>query len=373
MNIAVNTRLLLKDKLEGIGTFAFESLRRITGKHKEHNFIYLFDRPFSEEFITSSNITPVVVPPPTRHPLLWYWWLEKKLPAVLKQHKADIFFSPDGFIPLNLSIPSHTVIHDLNFEHYPADLPWSARKYYRHFFPRFAAKANRIATVSEYSKKDISSLYHVDPQKIDVVYNGSVTEFSPLSEEEKTATRNEYSGGQEYFVYVGSLHPRKNIPRLLQAYEEFRKHSGKRVKLLLIGSKASWAPQNEEQVRKMKFGGDVHFTGRMGVKKLRYLLGSALALTYVPYFEGFGIPIVEAMSAGVPVICSNKSSMPEVAGDAALLIDPFFIGSITEAMLNMAGDEALREKLITKGHKQAEKFSWERTASLLWESILRAK
>lgn len=372
MNIAVNTRLLLKDKLEGIGTFAFESLRRIAETHKEHRFIYLFDRPFAEEFITSPNITPLVVPPPTRHPVLWYWWLEKKLPAVIKEYKADLFFSPDGFIPLHLSIPSHTVIHDLNFEHYPSDLPWAARKYYLHYFPRFAERANRIATVSEFSRNDIHRQYGTPLEKIDVVYNGSVSEFTPLSEQEKAATRSAYAGGQDYFIYVGSMHPRKNIPRLLQAYEEFRKRSEKRVKLLLAGSRTSWAPGNDEQVRKMKFGGDVHFTGRVPAEKLKYLLGSALALTYVPYFEGFGIPIIEAMSAGVPVISSNKSSMPEIAGDAALLTDPFFIGSIAEAMLNVAGDAALREKLITKGHKQAQKFSWERTASLLWESILRA-
>ena len=129
MNIAINTRLLLHNRLEGIGWFTYETLKIITRSHPEHHFIFLFDRPFHEEFIFSDNITPVVLFPQSRHPFLWYWWFEFSVPAALKKHRADIFLSPDGYLSLCAKTPSLPVIHDLNFEHYPEDLPWVVRRY----------------------------------------------------------------------------------------------------------------------------------------------------------------------------------------------------------------------------------------------------
>ena len=131
MIIAVNTRLLLKNKLEGIGWFTFETLKRITQKHKEHQFVFIFDRPYSEEFIFSNNITPVVIVPQARHPFLWRWWFEKSIPKVLRRHKADLFLSPDGYLSLKTDVKSIAVMHDLNFEHHPNDLPFLVRRYYR--------------------------------------------------------------------------------------------------------------------------------------------------------------------------------------------------------------------------------------------------
>ncbi|MDD4107394.1 MAG: glycosyltransferase, partial [Prolixibacteraceae bacterium] len=155
MVIAVNTRLLLKGKLEGIGWFTFETLKRMTVRHPEHRYIFIFDRPYSEDFIFSDNIIPVVVFPPTRHPVLWYIWFEFQIPRVLKRYGADIFLSPDGYLSLRTKVPQLAVIHDINLVHRPADLPWLKAEYYNFFFPRFAEKAKRIATVSSYSKEDI--------------------------------------------------------------------------------------------------------------------------------------------------------------------------------------------------------------------------
>ena len=119
MKIAVNTRLLLKDKLEGIGWFSYETLKRITTQHPEHQFYFIFDRPFTDEFIFSYNIEPVVIGPPARHPVLWYYWFEFRLPGLLKKINPDIFLSPDGYLSLKSHFKSIAVIHDLNFIHYP--------------------------------------------------------------------------------------------------------------------------------------------------------------------------------------------------------------------------------------------------------------
>lgn len=369
MIIAVNTRLLLKNKLEGIGWFAYESLKRITQQHKEHKFIFIFDREYDEEFIFSDNITPVVIGPTTRHAFLWYYWFEFQIPKVLKKHKADLFLSPDGFLSLSTDVKSLNVIHDLNFEHYPNDVPYFARRFYKKNFPKYAQKAKRIATVSNYSKNDIAKTYCISPEKIDVVYNGSNEIFSPVSEEIKKQTKIKYTNNTDYFIYVGSMHPRKNISRLLKAFDEFKKTSSSNIKLLIVGEKMWWANDEEIVFAKMQFRNDVVFTGRLNAEELKNVYASALALTYVPYFEGFGIPLAEAMYSGIPIITSNITSMPEVVADAALLVDPFSIDSIKNAMLKISADENLRKDLIEKGNIRKQNFSWQKTADGLWDSI----
>ena len=372
MNIAVNTRLLIKDKLEGIGWFTYESLKRITNQHPEHHFYFIFDRPFHPDFIFSENITPIVLFPQARHPLLYYIWFENSLPRLLKKLDPDLFVSPDGFLSLKTKVKSLNVIHDLNFEHFPNDLPCLTRRYYRYYFPKFARKAVRIVTVSNFSKDDIISQYKVAADKIDVVFDGANETYTPLTIEEINAFRKEYTSGCPYFLFVGSLHPRKNLVNLFRAYEIFKKSTGSEVKLLIIGAKKWWTNDIKKAFKSMEYSGDVIFAGRMASKPLRHALGASLALTYVSYFEGFGIPIVEAFRCGIPVITSNVTSMPEVAGDAALLVDPFNSESIASAMESIYRDEKLRNELIRKGRNRQDEFTWQKTADLFWASIEKA-
>jgi glycosyltransferase involved in cell wall biosynthesis len=222
MRIAVNTRLLLKGKLEGIGWFTFETLIRMTQNHPEHEFIFIFDRPFDPDYVFAENVTPVVIGPPARHPLLFYIWFDFQIPKVLKKYKADLFLSPDGYLSLRTKVPQLAVIHDINFVHRPEDLPWLIAKYYNYFFPKFARIAKRIATVSFYSKEDIARSFKIDYDKIDVVYDGINQIFKPLLEKEKTKIRKKYTGGCEYFLFVGALHPRKNVSGLLKAFEDLK-------------------------------------------------------------------------------------------------------------------------------------------------------
>jgi glycosyltransferase involved in cell wall biosynthesis len=372
MNIAVNTRLLIKNKLEGIGWFTFESFKRITIQHPEHQFYFIFDRPYDPEFIFSSNIKPIILSPQARHPFLFWLWNEYRLPKLLHKLNPDLFVSPDGYISLKSGVKSLAVVHDLNFEHYPKDLPYSFRWYYRYFFPKFAKKAVRIATVSEFSKMDIIEQYGKDPQLIDVVYDGANDLYIPLNQEEISNTREKYTEGCPYFIFIGSLHPRKNLVNLFKAFDIFRDDHDGNVKLLIVGARKWWTKEIGKALQEMKFSNEVVFSGRLNAEELTKVLGSALALTYVSYFEGFGIPIVEAFRCGVPVITSNVTSMPEIAGEAALLVDPFQPVSIAGAMSMIAKDKTLRETLITKGLDRKDKFTWQKTADLLWNSIIKA-
>lgn len=369
MRIAVNTRLLLKDKLEGIGWFTFEVLKRITRDHPEHEFIFIFDRPYSNEFIFSDNVTPVVVGPPARHPFLFYLWFDFRLPRILRQHKVDLFFSPDGYLSLRTPVKQLSVTHDINFIHRPKDLPWLKSAYYNYFFPRFVKRAERVLTVSNYSKEDIVRSLGIAAGKIDVAHNGINSLYIPISEEEKRQTRQKYAGGCDYFLFIGSLHPRKNVSGLLRAYDKFRSETDRPVKLIIAGGQMFKTSEISSIYKEMRHCEAVIFTGRVSTDELKMILGSALCLTFVPFFEGFGIPVIEAMSAGIPVICSNTTSLPEVGGEAVQYVDPSSESQICDAMLRMAEDESLRQDLIAKGFRQKEKFSWDKTAEIVWNSI----
>jgi glycosyltransferase involved in cell wall biosynthesis len=371
MRIAVNTRLLLKGKLEGIGWFTYETLKRMTQNHPEHEFIFIFDRPFDRDFIFAENVTPVVIGPPARHPFLFWLWFDFSIPKILKKYKADLFLSPDGYLSLRTKVPQLAVIHDINFVHRPDDLPWLIEKYYNFFFPRFARTAKRIATVSFYSKEDIARSFKISYDKIDVVYDGINQIFEPLSEKEKIEVRKKYTAGAEYFLFVGALHPRKNVSGLLNAFDSFKIETENNIKLIIVGGEMHKTGDIFETYENMRYKNDVIFTGRVATNELHDIFGAALALTFVPFFEGFGIPVVEAMTAGVPVICSNTTSIPEVGGNAVIYADPMKIDQISNAMLKIASDKELRKELIEKGFEQKNKFSWDETAHLLWESVKR--
>jgi glycosyltransferase involved in cell wall biosynthesis len=372
VQIVVNTRLLLKDRLDGMGWFSYQTLKRITQNNPDVHFVFLFDRGFDKDFIFPDNVTPLVLGPQARHPFLYYAWFQLSVRQVLNKMKPDLFLSPDGFLSLGAECKQLPVIHDINFLHYPQDSKWLTAKYYNYFFPKFATEATRIATVSEYSKADISKSYAIDPTKIDVVYNGIHSFFKPVSSSDQQKTKEKYSGGKNYFISVGSIHPRKNIPNLIKAFAQFKKESDSDMKLLLAGPNYWGLSAIETAKKESGCVEDIFFTGRLSDEELALVLGSATALTFIPYFEGFGIPLVEAMEAKIPIITSNVTSLPEIAGEAALLVDPHEVNAIKNAMLRIYKEDDLRKELVAKGMIQKQKFSWDKSAELLWESVIKS-
>lgn len=369
MRIGVNTRLLLKGKLEGIGWFTDQTLQRMVHEHPEHEFFFFFDRPYDKSFIYSNNVTPVVIPPQARHPILFSLWFDWTLPYALKKHKIDVFLSPDGFCSLRTKVPTCLVIHDLAFEHYPEHLKFSHKHYWKYFQPRFAHKAKRIVTVSEYSKKDLTELYNISPDKIDVACNGAHETYQPLDWKAKEEIKKEYAEGCEYFVYAGALHPRKNIVNLLKAFIAFKKMQRSDMKLVMVGRPAWKYEEVLDMKDNMPFKEDVKWVGYKNVDELSGIIGGAYALVYPSLFEGFGIPILEALKCNVPVIASNTSSMPEVTGDAGLLVNPQDHLDIAAKMEMMYKDEQLRKKLIEAAPAQVSKYTWDKATEVLWNNV----
>lgn len=370
--IAVNVRFLIKGKLEGIGLFTYETLKRIVADNPDVEFYFLFDRKYDPDFIFGSNVTPVVLFPQARHPFLWVWWFEVSVANWLNKNKPDLFLSTDGYGCLRSDVPQVLVMHDLAFEHFKEHVPVITRSYYQYYMPRFAHKAARIATVSEFSKSDITKQYGIKPSLIDVVYNGAKDVYKPVALEAQLQTKQRISNGSDYFVYVGSIHPRKNVARMLKAFEVFKNQTGSPLKMVIVGRKAWDYKDVDDVLATMKHRDAVKFLGHVEPEELGLVVASAYAMVYVSLFEGFGIPIIEAMSCDVPVITSKISSMPEAAGDAALLVDPTSTNDIASAMETISTNIKLYDTLVQRGRLQVQKFTWQLSANKLWQSCLKA-
>lgn len=369
MRIAVNTRFLLPHKMEGFGWYTYEIVKRIVENHPEHEFIFFFDRKYDEKFIFGSNVTPVVLHPQARHPILFKIWFNYSVTRALKKYKADIFFSPDGYLSLRSNISQIAVIHDINFEHHPEDLPNGVYKYLSTNFPRFARKANHIVTVSEYSKKDIVETYGIQKEKVTAIWNGVADVYAPIDENTKVEIRRHYSNGKDYLLFVGALHPRKNLKRLIAAFDLYIKENPKSDLQLVVVGEAIWGYLDEQTSISPALKTRIHFTGHLSQEKLVQVMASAFIFTFVPYFEGFGIPLVEAMKCGTPILAGNKTALPEIGGDAVLYCDPFNIEDIKNQLTVLIHDHQLRTKLSQKGIERASLFSWDKAAIQTWEVI----
>ncbi len=373
MIIAVNTRVLLPNRLEGIGVYTHNVLRQMVMDHPEHEFVLLFDRPFSSEFIYGPNVRAEAAGPPARHPFLYVAWFEYTVARLLRRIKPDVFLSPDGYLSLRSSVPQVPVIHDLNFEHFPQFFSTLSRWHYQTYFPRYAEKAARISTVSEFSKEDIVRTYGISPDKIDVAYNGVDPVYTPAKKNQIDDIKRTVTAGEDYFIFVGGLIRRKNLGTVLRAFDAFKQRTGSRVKFVLVGKQYRETDELLALHRTLSCADDVIFLGRVDPReRLQVLLSGALALVYASVFEGFGLPIAEAMACGTPVITGNITATKEIAGDAAILVDPYEHISIADAMESIAASVELRRGLREAGLKRAQLFSWKHTADSLWDTISRA-
>lgn len=368
MKIAVNTRLLVPEKLDGIGRFTLETLSRLAKLRPNDDFTFIFDRQPPSSFDFPNNVKLHALSPPARHPILWIIWFEYQLKNYLNNNAFDLFISPEGWVPQKLKMPTYSVIHDLNFVHLPENIKWSHRLFLNHYFPKYAKRADRIGTVSNYSKMDIHQTFGIKLDEIDVIYNGSIGHFKALTEQQQDLVKGKFNLENDYFIFIGTIHPRKNLDHLLKAFKHYKKAGGT-YDLVVVGNRKWWTAELEEIIASMEDKAAIKFLGRKSDLELADLLAASKALTYLPHFEGFGIPLLEAMHAETAIITSNTTSMPEVAGEAALYASPKDIEIICKHMLTIEQDKSARTELIENGRLQRVKFSWEKSTNLLNDGI----
>ncbi len=367
MKIACNTRLFLPGTLEGVARFSYEVIKRMVQNHPEDEFIFIHDRKVDGQFRIGENVMHVSIGPQARHPLLWYWWFEKSTAKVIHKHKPDVYFSPELYCCLTASVPTMTVCHDLAYAHYPEHIPVLERKYLMRFVPRFVQRAQAVGCVSEATRRDLLDKTSIPTEKTLLTPNGATPGFYPLGDLIKQKIRNLHTDGHPYFIYIGSMHPRKNIPNMIRAYDHYRVNNpDTHHRLVLVGRFAWKAEKSKKTIDQATYKEDIIILGERS--DAADLVGGADALLYVSLLEGFGIPILEALAAQVPVITSSTSSMPEVVGDAGIVVDPTDIGAISQAMVKITS-EVVREKLTAQAESQLEKYSWDKTASIVYNQL----
>jgi glycosyltransferase involved in cell wall biosynthesis len=315
----------------------------------------------------------LVLAPRARFAPQFLAWFEWAVPKALKKYGAEVFFSPDSMCSLSTKVPTIMTCHDLVPLHFPEQVPLIHRHFLRWFLPRFLRRADRVLTVSEYVKEDIVQTCGISPNKISTIYNGCRKEFIPLNDAEKQATREKFSEGRPYFFYAGAIHPRKNIHRLIRAFDLFKKKTGSPVKLLLAGRFAWQTGEVLSSYEAAQYAADIHFLGYVDEKDLPLLTAAATASVYVSISEGFGLPMLEAMHCDIPVLAANASCLPEIAGDAALLVDPLSENAIAEGLEKLWADPDFVHQLVEKGRMQREKFSWDRAAEAIYSALKAVK
>ena len=287
-------------------------------------------------------------------------WFQMALPYRLKREKIDIFHGLFSRLPLVLPVPGILTVHDLSGYKMP-------RFHKRHtyvtnqMFPTFIKKASGIIAVSKFTAEELVSIFPDAAEKTTVVHEASPPEYSEVTEKsELNRVRKKLNLPESFFLFLGTLEPRKNLTKLLEA---FQRVSDSIPHSLVISGSAGW--KTKEFFKRLKTSGiedRVHLTGFVDGKDIPALLSLSDAFIYPSLYEGFGLPILEAMACGTPVITSNVSSMPEIAGEAAYLIDPQSADSIARGISTLAHDEARRKQLRERGLRRAGEFSWEETA-----------
>jgi len=299
-------------------------------------------------------------------------WTHLRLAAELWQHPPDVLFVPAHVLPLYCPVPAVVTVHDLGYVHYPQAhrsfdrwyLNWSTRRHTR--------LARHIFADSQATKNDLVDIYGADPQRISVVYLGRDENLAPVTEAgiiRQVKTRYQIEG--DYLLYLGTLQPRKNLVRLVEAYHLVRQSLETDVtpRLVIAGQKGWLYREIFAKVQALGLEENVIFPGYVAGQDKPALLSGALAYVFPSLYEGFGLPILEAMACGTPVLTGNVSSLPEVAGEAALLVDPHRPTEIASGLAQLITDSNLRNKLVNRGFQQIQNFSWDKAAAQVLEIL----
>jgi glycosyltransferase involved in cell wall biosynthesis len=296
------------------------------------------------------------------------------LSAELRRHPVDLLhvqYTAPPFSPC----PIVATIHDLAFEHLPETFTRRSRMQLRQTVRRTARRAARVLALSEFSRRDIIETYGVDPKRVDVTPLAAPPHFAPVTNETELKRIRKYYGiDADYILSLGSIQPRKNLIRLIEAYSCLRRlrPESKLPRLVLAGGRGWLDREIFRAAERNDFGKDILFIGYVPEQDLPALYSGAVCFVYPSYFEGFGLPVIEAMQCGVPVIAGNRTSLPEVTGRAGLLFDPFDTRALSEAMTRVIDDSDYRSQLRAQGLKRANDFNWKTTAQLTLQAYERA-
>ena len=366
MKIAVTAIFLNSGPLEGYGHYSHEILKELVEINPDHEFLFLYDRPLQQLLIQHPRVSHEVIRPATRQPLAMAYWYHIRASKRVRSWGASVWLQPYGMASFYSKIPQLMIVHDLAAFHFPKAIPWYHRWHYRLFTKKALQKASAVASVSHATRTDIQHQFpSLAQQEIAVLPGAARKIFQPVAWEIAREIKEKYTGGQEYFLVAGSIHPRKNLLTLLKAFSLFKKWQKSNMKLVIAGR---WAWQNEaitEKLSTYKYRNDLVITGYISEQEMAEVMAGAYALIYPSVWEGFGLPLLEAMQCGIPVLVSDQPALRETGGDAACYFDPQHPDDLAEKMKKLYRDENWKQALVREGFQHNEKFSWKKTAALL--------
>jgi glycosyltransferase involved in cell wall biosynthesis len=299
-------------------------------------------------------------------------WMQLLASQVLRDLKPDVAHFTNGMIPPGAPVPTVVTIHDMSLRLHPRCHPVRRLLINRPLLALAIRSASAIVTVSHSAKRDLLKLHRIDPDRVNVVHEAAAPGFSPVHDRARLeSVRRQYALPDRFVLYVGTIEPRKNLPRLMQAMAIARAQGMSHG--LVCAGPYGWASRDlVDVVERCGLRDVVHFTGYVPVEDLAaiYNLGEVFAFPSV--YEGFGLPVVEAMACGTPVLTSNTSSLDEIAAGAAETVDPYDVDAMAAALLRLAGDAEWRRELSARGLARARRFSWERTAKEMLAAYQRA-
>jgi glycosyltransferase involved in cell wall biosynthesis len=358
MRVAIDARKLHDF---GIGTYIRNLLRHLARIDRESEYVLLCHEPDMGVAETLGDNFRTVLEPSDNYSV----GEQIHVPWVLMREKPDVYHAPHYVLPVAVRCRSVVTIHDCIHLMFPQYLRnRAAYAYARGAMWSAAKRSDRILTVSEASKRDILHFFNVPPEKISVVYNAIDERFwiEPAAED-IDRVRERFQLHQRFVLYAGTIKPHKNLVRLIEAFAELRKSDFEELKLLIIGDEISKLPALRRAVHSHKLHKHVRFLGFLPDDTLAALYRLASVFVFPSLYEGFGLPPLEAMASGTPVVTSNVSSLPEVAGDAAVLVDPYSVSAIVTGMRRVLSDPELASELRRKGLVRARDFSWERSVA----------
>ncbi len=358
MKVAIDARKLHDF---GIGTYIRNLLRHLARIDRENEYVLLCHEPDMGVAAQLGSNFRAVLEASANYSIREQF----HVPWVLLREKPDVFHAPHYVLPTAIRCRSVVTIHDCIHLMFPQYLPnRAAYAYARASMWRAAKHSDRILTVSEASKRDILRFFSVPPDKISVVYNAIDERFwIEPAPEDLARVRERFQLDHGFVLYVGTIKPHKNLVRLIEAFAELRTGEFEDLKLLIIGDEISKLPSLRRAVHSLKLHKHVRFLGFLPDETLAALYRLAAVFVFPSLYEGFGLPPLEAMASGTPVVTSNVSSLPEVAGDAAVLVDPYDVASIVDGMRRVLTDPVLAGELRRKGLVRARDFSWERSVA----------
>jgi len=358
MIIGIDASRALTARRTGTERYSLELINALLAMDNGHAFrLYVPRQPPIDLFRDNAE---VVVLPGKR------LWTHAKLGPYTHNHPPDVLFVPSHVLPI--IGPPHTVVtvHDLGYEHYPEAHSGGERRYLRWSTQRHARVATRIIADSNATKNDLIKLYGADPDRIRVVYLAPDPHLKPVTDKIKlslTTAQFGIPGYARYLLHVGAMRPRKNLDRLVDAFAIVRERRPElKLHLVLAGGLGENGRQLQQKVRAMGLSEHVRFPGYVLAHQIATLFSAASAYVLPSLFEGFGLPALEAQACDTPLICSNSSSLPEVAGEGALYFDPLSIDEMADAIERVLSDDALSQDLIAKGRANLNRFSWRKTA-----------